>query len=82
MLVPGAVFKQDGGNKIMALSLLRTQEALKFISTKFTLTMRLTLLILGLPPERDFLKSKAGHLFFILIFMVQDERTNTISNPK
>ena len=82
MLVPGAVFKQDGGNKIMALSLLRTQEALKFISTKFTLTMRLTLLILGLPPEWAFLKSKAGHLFFILIFMVQDERTNTISNTK
>ena len=62
VLVPGAVFKQDGGNKIMALSLLRTQEALKFISNKFTLTMRLTLAIIGRPPGRALFNVKSRTL--------------------
>jgi len=34
VLVPGAIRKQKGGNKLIALPVLRTRELLKFIETK------------------------------------------------
>ena len=34
VLVPGAYSKQKGGNKLIALPVLRTREVLKFIETK------------------------------------------------
>ena len=62
MIVPGAVFKQNGGNEIMALPVLRTLEPYNLLKLNFTLTMRLTLAILGRPPGRALFNVKSRTL--------------------
>ena len=53
--------QRDGGNEKMALPVLRTREPYNLLILNFTLTMRLTLAILGDLPVGLCLESKAGH---------------------
>ena len=54
--------QQDGGNEIMALPVLRTLEPYNLLKLNFTLTMRLTLAILGRPPGRALFNVKSRTL--------------------
>ena len=54
--------QRDSGNKIMALLVLRTRELWNLFKLNFTLTMRLTLAILGWPPGRALFNVKSRTL--------------------
>ena len=54
--------QRDSGNKIMALLVLRTRELQNLFKLNFTLTMRLTLAILGRPPGRALFNVKSRTL--------------------
>ena len=54
--------QRDSGNRIMALLVLRTRELCNLFKLNFTLTMRLTLAILGWPPGRALFNIKSRTL--------------------
>ena len=54
--------QRDGGNEIVALPVLRTREPYNLLKLNFTLTMRLTLVILGPPPGRTLFNVKSRTL--------------------
>ena len=54
--------QRDGGNEIIALLVLRTMQPYNLLKLNFTLTMRLTLAILGRPPGRALFNIKSRTL--------------------
>ena len=56
------VLYSTSGNEIVALLVLRTREPYNLLKLNFTLTMRLTLAILGRPPGRALFNVKSRTL--------------------
>ena len=72
----------DSGNKIMDLLVLRTRELWNLFKLNFTLTMRLTLAILGWPPGRALFNVKSRTLKVLtMVFCWWELNIVTMATP-
>ena len=74
--------QRDSGNKIMAQLALRTRELENLFKLNFTLTMRLTLAILGRPPGRALFNVKSRTLRVLtMVFCWWELNIVTMATP-